>query len=128
MKIEPSIKRKPAHGKKSGSQQLVAEWSIEQASTPRHVSVSFVIRPEAGNATARSTTRRFLLPSESATELVDQLKEVLEACAAFESPGGDGSVEREGEAPGSYAMQNDADDVDPMSNHFALGAYGLVGN
>lgn len=128
MTIESSTKRRPAQGKKSGSLPLVAEWSIEQASTPRHVSVSFVIRSEAHNATARSMTRRFLLPSESAVELIEELKEVLEAGAAFESLGGDRAEEREGEPPGGYANQNDADDVDPISNHFALGAYGLVGN
>lgn len=128
MTIGSSTKRKPARGKKSGPQHLVAEWTIEQASTPRHVSVSFVIRSESGDADARSTTRRFLLPSESAAELLDELKEVLEDCAAFESLGGETSAQAADEASGGYARQNDGDDVDPMSNHFALGAYGLVGN
>ena len=120
MTIRSSTKRKPAHGKKSGPHQTVVEWTVEQASTPHHVSVSFIVRSESADATARSTTRRFLLPSESAAELIDELKEVLEDCAAVECLGGD--------APNGYIRQNDAEDVDPMSNHFALGAYGLVGN
>jgi hypothetical protein len=128
MTIGSSTKKKPAHGKKSGPHQLVAEWTIEQASTPHHVSVSFTVRSESADATARSTTRRFLLPSDSAAELIDELKEVLEDSAAIESLGSDASALDASEVSGGYIRQNEADDVDPMSNHFALGAYGLVGN
>lgn len=95
---------------------------------PHHVSVSFVIRSESGDTAARSTTRRFLLPSESAAEFIDELKEVLEDCAAFESLGGDRSAQLESEGPGGNSTQKEPDNIDPTSNHFALGAYGLVGN
>jgi hypothetical protein len=128
MTIGSSTKRKPARGKKSGPHQMVAEWTIEPATTPRHVSVSFVVRPESGDETARCMTRRFLLPSDRAAELIDELKEVLEDCAAIESLDGEASAHAADEASAGYARQHDADDVDPMSNHFALGAYGLVGN
>lgn len=128
MTIGSSSKRKPARAKKPGSQLLVAEWTIEQAATPRHVSVSFVVRPDSDSATARSTTRRFLLPSDRAAELLDELKEVLEDCGAVESLGGELAPHSPDDGNGAYARQGDSDDVDPMSNHFALGAYGLVGN
>jgi hypothetical protein len=129
MTIGSSTKRKPARSKKPGSEMLVAEWTIEQAQTPEYVSVSLVVRSNSETEEARCITRRFLLPSGSAAELIEDLKEVLEGCAAMASLKNDVATRDGTEAIGEYpASQNDADDVDPMSNHFALGAYGLVGN
>jgi hypothetical protein len=127
MTIGSSAKRKPARPRKQAS-QLVAEWTIEQAATPRHVSVSFVVRTESDDAAARCTTRRFLLPSESAAELVDELKEVLEYSAAVDSLANENSTNPVEDAQATYPGPNNSDDAEPMLNHFALGAYGLVGN
>jgi hypothetical protein len=127
MTIGSSLNRKPAHAKRSASHQIVAEWTIEEASTPRHLSVSFVVRSVSGDA-VRSKTRRFLLAKESAAELIHELNEVLEVSAAVGSLADDASAFAADDEPTVFARQTDADDTDPMSNHFALGAYGLVGN
>ena len=127
MTIGLGTKRNPARAKKSSSHQSVSGWTIEQAAMPRHVSVSFVV--QASGDTARRTTRRFVLPRESAAQLAGELREALENWAAVESIGGEmPAAPGVDEATAGAAKQTDADDVDPMLNHFALGAYGLVGN
>ncbi|MCG5075609.1 hypothetical protein [Paraburkholderia tagetis] len=130
MTIGSRAKRKPVRNKKPGSEMLVAEWTIEHAQTPEHVSISFVVRSNGTDEPARCVTSRFLLPSESAAELIEDLRDALEGCAAMASLGGEVvSPEKADDGRGEYAgLPSNAEDVDPMSNHFALGAYGLVGN
>lgn len=130
MTIGSRAKRKPVRNRKPGSEMLVAEWTIEHAQTPEHVSISFVIRSNGADEPARCVTSRFLLLSESAAELIEDLKEALEGCAAMASLSTEAmALEKARDGLGEYAeLQGNAEDVDPISNHFALGAYGLVGN
>ncbi|MFL9922588.1 hypothetical protein PQR75_46740 [Paraburkholderia fungorum] len=126
MTSESNAKRKTAGDKKEVAKLWIAEWAIEPATTPGHVSVCFVVTKESGEGASRSATRRFLLRCERAEELVNELKEVLEDAAAIQC--------LEGQAGSSMAQLNltggpvGASDTEPLSNHFDLGAYGLVGN
>ncbi|WP_443678685.1 hypothetical protein, partial [Paraburkholderia unamae] len=103
MTIGSRAKRKPARSRKPGSEMLVAEWTIEQAHTPDHVSVSLVMRSNSEDEEARCITRRFLLPSGSAAELIEDLKAALEGCAAIASLGGGAAARDNADGFGGYA-------------------------
>jgi hypothetical protein len=130
MALGSNAKRKSARGEKDSRKLWIAEWTIEQATTPGHVVISFVVSQESDIGASRSTSRRFLLRCERAVDLVNELKEVLEVSGAFER------LEEQAASagltftaqPGLTSVRTSVDDSEPLSNHFALGAYGLVGN
>ena len=123
-----NTKRKSAHCNKDGPR--IAEWTIEQATAPGHVRVSFVVMQGLDDGASRPTTRHFLLRCERATELIDALKEALEESTTIQG------LEAQAAAAGLTRSARsgvptagvEADDAEVESNHFALGAYGLVGN
>lgn len=97
---------------------------------PGHMNVCLVAVHESTDGASRSTTRCFLLHCERAAELIDALKEALEDATALQ-----GLEEHAALAPAapavsasSVSMLAGVDDSEILSNHFDLGAYGLVGN
>jgi len=124
----PSTKRKSTHGNKDGPR--IAEWTIEQATAPGHVRVSFVVMQGLDDGASRPTTRHFLLRCERATELINALKEALEESTTIqglEAQAAAAGLTRPAKS-GLAAAGAEASDAEAESNHFALGAYGLVGN
>jgi hypothetical protein len=128
MAIETTYKKKSARGKKPGTQQFVAEWTIEPGSTPHHVNGSFVGPSETSDASENGTMLRFALPCGSAAELIEELKVALTGCAAMDSPNDEPSAHVTNEAANHCTTQNESNDIDPIPNYFALGAYGFAGN
>lgn len=92
--------------------------------------MSFVAVQESGDNVSRLTTRRFMLRCERAEEFVKELKDVLENFAATRRLEEQAASETRGfgDEPGATPASAPVDDLDALSNHFALGAYGLVGN
>jgi hypothetical protein len=130
MAAGPNAKQKSTRGKRAGPKLWVAEWTIEQTTTPGHVNVSFGLLNKSDVGTSRSTTRHFLLRRDQADQLISELKEALANAAPIEC------VEKKTRSakqkliaqPGSNPDHADVDDTEPPSDHFALGVYGLVGN
>jgi hypothetical protein len=130
MSAGSNAKSKSARGKKAGSKLWIAEWTIEQTTMPDHVNVSFGLLSESEVGTTHSTTRRFLLHRDQAFRLIGELKEALTDVASVEY------VKKQTRSfnvkvitqPGSDPSQAGVDDAEPLSDHFALGIYGLVGN
>jgi hypothetical protein len=130
MALASNAKKKSARGKKDDPKFRIAEWIIEPSTTPGEVHLSFVAVKESDTEMSRSTTQRFLLRRERAEELVKELKEVLEDFAATRrlEEQAASSARVPGAQTGAMPGRSMADDTDMLSNHFALGAYGLVGN
>ena len=123
-----NTKRKSAHCNKDGPR--IAEWTIEQATAPGHVRVSFVVIQELDDGSSRPLNRHFLLRCERATELINALKEALEESSTIEVLEAQAAVagRTRPAKPSVTAARAEVDDAELPSNHFALGAYGLVGN
>jgi hypothetical protein len=130
MALASNAKRKSARGKKDDPTLWIADWIIEPCATPGEVHLSFVAGKDSDADTHRLTTQRFLLRCERAEELVKELKEVLEGLTATRRLEGQSapSARVPGAQSGAMPVRSTADDTDMLSNHFALGAYGLVGN
>ncbi|SAL12450.1 hypothetical protein AWB69_00380 [Caballeronia udeis] len=98
---------------------------------PDHVHVSFGLSKQCADGTDRSTTRRFLLHRNRASQLIIELQDALADSTSIE-----GLEEHIASAPrkvtqqpASNAVRTDTEeDIEAVSNHFALGIYGLVGN
>src|SRR4051794_25315568 len=74
---------KPVPEKKLIAERWIMEWAVEQATTPGHVSVGFVVTKESHEGARRSVTPHFLLRVDRAEELMNELKDVLEDAAAI---------------------------------------------
>jgi hypothetical protein len=130
--MQPALneKRKLTRGRKDGAKLSITEWAIEQATTPGHVSVSFVAFRDSADGTRRPVTRSFLLRCERVAELINELKEALEDSVATER------LSEQAEAankaligqPALASVHGAVDDTESLSTHLDLGAYGLVGN
>lgn len=125
-----NAKQKSSRGKIANPRFRIADWTVQQATTPGDVSLSLVSAPASADGASRPTTRRFLLRCERAAELVNQLKAVLDESAASQRLEGEATCP--GSAftaqPDSISMHANVDDTDVILNHLDLGAYGLVGN
>jgi hypothetical protein len=123
--------RKTTRRKKPDSKLWIAEWTIEPTMLPDHVHVSFGLIRQSPDGADRSTTRRFLLHRNSASQLIIELQDALADPGAIES-----LEEHIASAPRKLTQQSTSnavrtdtdDDTEAVSNHFALGMYGLVGN
>jgi hypothetical protein len=123
-------KRKLTRGRKDGPKLSITEWTIGQATTPGHVSVSFVAFRDSVDGARRPVTRCFLLRCERVAELINELKEALENSAATERLAE--QAQAVSKAPNALpelaSTHAGVDDTELFSNHLDLGAYGLVGN
>ena len=130
MALASNAKRKSARGKKDDPKLWIADWVVEPSTTPGEVHLSFVALKDSDADTNRLTTQRFVLRCEHAEELVKDLKEALEDFAATQrlEQQAASSARLPGAQTGATPVRSMADDTDMLSNHFALGAYGLVGN
>jgi hypothetical protein len=130
MRPASNEKRKLTHGRKDGPKLSITEWTIGQATTPGHVTLSFVAFRDSADGTRRPITRCFLLRCERVAELINELKEALDDSAAIERLAE--QAEAMSNAPTAQpelaAMHAGVNDTEPFSNHLDLGAYGLVGN
>jgi hypothetical protein len=123
-------KRNLIRVRKDGPKLSIAEWAIEQATTPGHVSISFVAFRDSAEGTRRPITRSFLLRCENMAKLIDELKEALADSAATER------LSEQAQAannmliaqPEMASVHAGVDDTESLSTHLDLGAYGLVGN
>jgi hypothetical protein len=126
-----NTKKNSPRGSKGDPKLLITEWVIKPAATPRHVQVAFVVQQESDDGMYRAFTRRFLLQCENATELLRELKELLDDTAAtqyLEEQGTSKVVALSSPLQRASARSN-VSDADPLSEPFGLGAaYGLVGN
>jgi hypothetical protein len=123
--------RKTTRRKKPDPKLWIAEWTIGPTLLPDHVHVSFGLMRPSADGTDRSTTRRFLLHRNHASQLIVELQDALADTGAFgctEEPVA--SAPRTlTQQPASNDVRTDTeDDMEAESNHFALGMYGLVGN
>lgn len=123
-------KRKLTRGRKGSPKLSITEWTIGQATTLGHVSVSFVAFRDSDDVTPRPVTRCFLLRHEKLAQLIDELKEALDDSAATErlaeqQDAASVALTAESESASMYA---DTEDTEASSNHLSLGVYGLVGN
>jgi hypothetical protein len=130
MALKSNAKRKSARGKKDRPEFWITDWVVDQASTPRRVSISVFVVQESDDGTSRSTAQRFLLRCERPVELINELKEMLDDSAAIQR------IEEHAATdsftfnvrPALASVRNDTGDNDLPSSHFDLGAYGLLGN
>jgi hypothetical protein len=130
--MQPALneKRKLTRGRKDGTKLSITEWAIEQATTPGHVSVSFVAFRDSADGTRRPVTRSFLLRCEKVAELINELKEALEDTVATErlSEQAEAANQALSARPELASAHGGVDDTESLSTHLDLGAYGLVGN
>ena len=130
MALASSAKKKTTRGKKDDPKLWITEWTVEPSTTPGEVHLSFAALKDADADTNRLTTQRFVLRCEHAEDLVKDLKDVLEDFAATQrlEQQAASSARLPGAHTGAMPVRSTADDTDMLSDHFALGAYGLVGN
>jgi hypothetical protein len=130
MSTGSKAKQQSTRGKNAGPKLWIAECTLEQTAMPNHVNVCFALLSGSDRGESRSAARRFLLHRDQVVLLIDELKEALGDVAAVEciekqtSPLAVKAIKQ----PVSYPDHADVDDTEPLSDHFALGTYGLVGN
>jgi hypothetical protein len=130
MQSASNEKRKLTGGRKDGPKLSIAEWTVEQATTHGHVSVSFIAFRDSADGTRRPVTRSFLLRCEKVAELINELKEALEDSTASEHLAEQAQAVSQAltAQPESSSTRTGVDDTESVSGHLDLGAYGLVGN
>jgi hypothetical protein len=116
--------------RKAGPKQRIAEWTVEQTTTPDHVNVYFTSLDGSETGTGGPTTRSFLMHRDQADHLINELKDALAGAAAIECVEEDTQTDRRKSAarPAKAAKRAQGNDTEAPSDHLALGAYGLVGN
>jgi hypothetical protein len=129
MTPEQRTKGKSGRRKKAGLRWIVG-WTIEEADEPGFLSVSLLLTGEPDDSPCASTTRYYLMHRERVADLVNGLASMLQPSSG--GHGFDNAVLSAGQpddpGPASAAVSEESDESDFLSSHFALGAYGLVGN
>jgi hypothetical protein len=114
--------------KRHSPRRWIVDWNIEPASVPGHVSLSLFIAGESDDGVSSSATRHYLLQQDKLADFIRELSGTLghsNASRALEE-----TLPVDSRPPaGQDAMPDAADrDAAEHTNHFMLGAYGLVGN
>ncbi|MGF6543184.1 hypothetical protein OKW32_006534 [Paraburkholderia youngii] len=130
MKPDSITKRKATSGKRLGLRRWIVDWTIEPAAASGHISLSLYVAGESDDNVGSSTTRHFLLRQDRLSELIDALNGTLQHSNASrlleeQARAADPAVGNDADTAGESAER---DQPDLTSNHFSLGAYGLVGN
>jgi hypothetical protein len=131
MATASNVKQKSVRRNKAGPKLRIAEWTVEQTTTPDHVNVYFTSLDDGSETgTSGSTTRRFLMHRDQADHLINELKGALAGAAAIECVEEETQTDRRKSVvrPATAAKRAQGNDAEASSDHLALGAYGLVGN
>lgn len=115
--------------KRGGPQCSIVGWTIEPASVPGHVRLSFSVAGQSGDRIRSSGTRHYLLQCERIVDLIRELNRTLEHSNASRMLD-EQAPEAASQVLADPTSEPDAREQDSsaMPNHFLLGAYGLVGN
>lgn len=125
----PNANKRTVRRRKADPTLWVAECDIEPTALPDQVDVSLLCLHSTGACTNRPTTRRFRLDRDRANELINALMKALADADGHSRPG-----EQTAALPPPQALPSpndpwfDTEENDSMTDHFALGVYGLVGN
>lgn len=110
-----------------------AEWTVEPANTEGWVNVVLSVK-QTDNLSTTQRTYRYLMTRERAGQFIRELNESLakEATSEATSENLDSATAlvaaRAALQAGAAPPASAADDTYSALDHFALGAYGLVGN
>jgi len=106
-----------------------AEWTVEPATTEGWVNVTLIVK-QTDDVSTTQRTYRYLLTRERAGQFIRELNESLAKEAASENLDSTTALVAAKAAmqAGAASSASASDENYTMLDHFALGAYGLVGN
>ncbi|MEI5999471.1 hypothetical protein H3V53_20335 [Paraburkholderia bengalensis] len=106
-----------------------AEWTVEPAATEGWVNVALTVK-QTDDVSTTQRTYRCLLTRERAGQFIRELNESLAKEATSDNLDGTAALvaARAELQAGAASSASPADDTYTTLDHFALGAYGLVGN
>jgi hypothetical protein len=130
MTPDSNPKRKAEGGSKRGRRRWIVDWTIEPAAASGYISLSLYVAGASDDSVCSSTTRHYLLQQDRLIELIGELNGTLQHSNASrlleeQARAVDPAMAKEAN---SVVEPAEKDRPDLTSNHFSLGAYGLVGN
>jgi hypothetical protein len=129
MAVTSKKKRKSLRTNGNVPSHWTAEWAVEPATTEGWVNVTLTVKQTDGISTVQ-LTYRYLLSRERASQLMQEMNESLAREAASENLDSTAALvaARAALQAGSTSSALTPEENNTLLDHFALGAYGLVGN